>query len=38
MMRPVVFDPPETDGKLAHRYIVDHLVQWSDPRLTRAGA
>jgi len=34
--RVPVFDPPETDGKLVHRYIVDHLAQWSEQRLTRA--
>jgi MTH538 TIR-like domain (DUF1863) len=26
----LVFDPPETDSKLAYRHIVDNLAQWAE--------
>ena len=27
---PLVFDPPETDAKLAYHYIVDNLARWAE--------
>jgi hypothetical protein len=30
-----VFDPPETDSKLAYRYIADNLPQWAEQGVAR---
>jgi hypothetical protein len=30
-----VFEPEASDSKLAYRYIVDHLAQWTDQAVSR---
>jgi hypothetical protein len=32
----VVVDPPETDSKLAYRYIVDNLARWAEQAVEQA--
>jgi hypothetical protein len=31
-----VFDPPETDSKLAYRYVTDNLARWAEQAVTQA--
>jgi hypothetical protein len=34
----LVFDPPETDSKLAYRHIADHMAQWAEQAVAHAKA